>query len=106
MTRNPNLFIAAAASLLLCGVAAVATAGDDKKDKASQLLENLLRPAGVGKASNISKPQTLAGPSNIEDPMVPLAKFQGDPPKPKPEFPGKVVPRPLAEDLPFLKKKV
>src|SRR5262245_45144475 len=96
----------AAAVLTLCGLHVMAAAGDAKKDKASQLMDNLLRPAGVVKAASATSQRTPPGPGNIENPAVPLATFQGDPPKPKAEFPGKVTPRPLAEDLPFLKKKI
>jgi hypothetical protein len=96
----------AAGVLALCVLHGIATAGDAKKDKASQLMDNLLRPAGVVKTAGGSSQRTLPGPGSIENPAVPLATFQGDPPKPKAEFPGKVTPKPLAEDLPFLKKKI
>jgi hypothetical protein len=102
MNGNRNIL----AATLVLSLVGTATAGDAKKDKARQLMDNLLRPNGVGKTAGVSKQQTLSGPGSIENPSVPLAAFQGDPPKPKAEFPGKVTPRPLAEDLPFLKKKV
>src|SRR5690242_11846421 len=85
----------------------VSFAQGEKKDKAGQLLDNLLRPTGMGKTAAAAKPTQLTGPLAIEEPAVPLTAFQGNPPKGKPVFPGQAKPpRLLPEDLPFLKKKV